>query len=205
MFRSNGQTNYDVVYESLRNRLSRVDREHAVQSLGANRHRDGLSVKLLGRTCLVTRDEIQAADGKPLAITSRLCLAYYLLHAGRGNLEQTWVAYRDFKDGAFFHTAYAQLVENEIAGTFAGRLPRLRETVDRIGGEVLPTDSGGDLCAKFLMLPRIPLSVVFYDADDDFPASARVLYDASATRFLDMECLAVLGLILKDELCDTHF
>ena len=44
------------------------------------------------------------------------------------------------------------------------------------------------------------MALVFYDADEDFPASARLLFDASAPHFLDLECLAVLGLILCDQL-----
>ncbi|MBW2086755.1 MAG: DUF3786 domain-containing protein, partial [Deltaproteobacteria bacterium] len=39
-----------------------------------------------------------------------------------------------------------------------------------------------------------------YNADEEFPSSARILFDTSAPQFLDMECLAVLGMILADQL-----
>jgi hypothetical protein len=42
--------------------------------------------------------------------------------------------------------------------------------------------------------------ITFNDADEDFPAEAKLFYDLTAPNFLDLECLAVLGLILVLEL-----
>jgi hypothetical protein len=50
----------------------------------------------------------------------------------------------------------------------------------------------------FQALPCLPLLLVFYDRDEDFPASCKVLFDKAAPTWLDMECLAVLGWILSD-------
>ena len=52
----------------------------------------------------------------------------------------------------------------------------------------------------FEALPKIPMMLTFYEADDEFPAEARTFYDLTAPNFLDLECLAVLGLILVLEL-----
>jgi hypothetical protein len=46
----------------------------------------------------------------------------------------------------------------------------------------------------------VPLVIGFYDADQEFPAEAKLLYDLTAPNFLDLECLAVLGLLLVQEL-----
>ena len=45
---------------------------------------------------------------------------------------------------------------------------------------------------------EMPMLLVFYDKDAEFPASCKVLFDKSAPTWLDMECLAVLGWILAD-------
>ena len=49
-------------------------------------------------------------------------------------------------------------------------------------------------------LPKIPLLLAFYEADDDFAAEAKIFYDLTAPNFLDLECLAVLGLMVVQEL-----
>ena len=200
MFRSDAPTNYEEVYGQLVGRLAGADYAHAMRALGANDAGPNVAIKVLDRTCLVGPSGVEAADSGPLDYTVRIVLAWYVLHGGSGDMSGHWVAYRDFKDGAFFHGAFSRIVESKIALDFAGRLAELKQAGTSLGGEPLADGLGGDLCLRFPVLPKVPLALVFYDADEDFPSSARVLYDRSAPLFLDMECLAVLGLILADQL-----
>jgi hypothetical protein len=50
------------------------------------------------------------------------------------------------------------------------------------------------------VLPRVWLAVVLHLADEEFPASANVLFDASASHYLPTEDLAVLGGMLTGRL-----
>ena len=200
MFRSDEPTNYEEVYQGLAAKLANADFRHAMLALGARDAGDKVAVESFGRTCLIGPEGVEAADGDVLDFTVRIVLAYYILHGGSGELSGDWAAYRDFKDGAFFHASYSQIVETKIAEDFSGRYEDLERAAVSLGGEPLDAGLGGDLCLRFPALPRVPLALVFYDEDEEFPASARVLYDASAPLFLDMECLAVLGLILADQL-----
>lgn len=200
MFRSDTPTNYEEVYRGLVDRLARADYRHAMLYLGARDAGAEVALDVFGRCCLAGPEGVRAADGSDLDFTVRIVVAYYLLHGGSGDLSGEWVSYRDFKDGAFFHAAFSQIVENKIAQDFSGRLPVLERAGAALGGRALEADLGGDLCYHFPALPRAPLALVFYDRDEDFPSSAKVLFDVSAPCFLDMECLAVLGLILADML-----
>jgi hypothetical protein len=200
MFRSDKPTNYEDVYTGLVDRLAAADFPHAVQHLGAVQAGNDISLDCFGRTCLIGPDGVFTADGSELDFTIRIVLAYYILHRGSGDLSGRWVAYRDFKDGAFFHASFSQIVENQIALDFSGRLEKLLSDSRRLMAVPLEAGLGGDACLRFPALPNVPLTLVFYDQDEEFPASARVLFDASAPNFLDMECLAVMGLILADQL-----
>jgi hypothetical protein len=203
MFRSDAPINYEEVYQGLLGRLARADYRHAMLHLGARDAGENVRLESFGRTCLVGPGGVFAADGGPLDFTVRIVLAYYLLHGGQGEVSGQWAAYRDFKDGSFFHAAFARIVENKIAEVFSQRLPDLQRAAAALDGQPLEAGLGGDVCFKFPALPRVPLALVFYDTDDEFPSSAKVLFDAGATDFLDMECLAVLGLILADQLAAT--
>lgn len=201
MFRSDKPVNYEEVYNELSTRLAHADFRHAMQILGARDiGGDSVAVDAFGQIYRVNHEGVTAVNGGDVDFTIRICLAYYILHGGGGDISGNWVAYRDFKDGAFFHASFSQIVEAKIAAVFSGRLKRLEEAAKLLGGESLDAGLGGDLCYRFSALPRTPLALVFYDEDEDFPASARVLYDDSAPKYLDMECLAVLGLILADQL-----
>ncbi len=64
------------------------------------------------------------------------------------------------------------------------------------GGE---TGLGG-VSLIFELLPKIPVQLIFYDSDDEFPARARLLCDLNATNFLEFEFIAVLVTIFVQEL-----
>jgi hypothetical protein len=52
-------------------------------------------------------------------------------------------------------------------------------------------------------LPRVPLLLLFNDADDEFPAACSVLFERRAAGYLDMECLAMLGMQLARRLASA--
>jgi len=200
MFRSDKPVNYEEVYATLLEGLAVTDFKHAAGHLGAKPASGGVEFSIFGRNCLAGPDGIRAADGKTLDFTIRIVAAYYFIQAGQGEWTDRWVAYRDFKDGAFFHASFTQLVEQKIAQDFSGKLKELKDAITALGGKPLEAGLGGDLCYSLKALPQVPLALIFYDRDEDFPSSARVLFDSSAPLFLDMECLAVLGMILANQL-----
>ncbi len=199
MFQSEKPSNYEEVYRGLARRLSEVDFGHCQEHLGVVKAGRSRCLKIFARDCLVDREGIRASDGLPLDFKHRIVTAHYLLHKGRGEESGEWAAYRDFKDGAFFHPSFAQSVEQRIAQVFSGKIPELKKAGEANGAQPIE-GLGGDVSLCFNAFPKIPMALIFYDADDEFPSSARVLFDSSAPNFLDMECLAVLGMILADEL-----
>jgi len=53
---------------------------------------------------------------------------------------------------------------------------------------------------QFPALPKIPVLMLFNDADEEFPARCRVLFERRAENYLDMECLAMVGMLLFEYL-----
>jgi hypothetical protein len=110
------------------------------------------------------------------------------------------VPYRELPGGADFARTLSTLVDRRLAQGFAGRLDELKRAAARLGGEDLAPDQAHDGAWRFMALPNMPLELRFYDADEEFPAEAKVLYDLTAPNFLDLECLAALAHILVLEL-----
>jgi hypothetical protein len=121
---------------------------------------------------------------------------------GRRALSGKWVAFRDFKEAAFFMPTFQEQVEQRIAREFQGRLDLLKSCSERLGGRNYPELRAGDLCHLIPVLPRVPLLLVFHEGDEEFPAGATVLYDLHSTFYLNVECLGVLGAVLADRLLE---
>ena len=77
--------------------------------------------------------------------------------------------------------------------TFSGRVPALREACRRLGGMEL--DLKGDLAYRFEAFPQIQLQLIFWDADEDFPAQTQIYVDACVGDYVHFE---TLGCIMAD-------
>ncbi len=200
MFDSDQPDAYEKVYQSLVPRLAGADLARAAASLGLARVGGLCRVPLLGRDYLVGPAGVSQADGGPAFITHRIVLAWYLLHAGSGEPSGRMVPYRELPGGADFARTLSQLVDQRLAQGFAGRLEALKRAAAALGGEELASASPHDGAWRFGALPKLPLELRFYDADEEFPAEAKLLFDLTAPNFLDLECLAALAHILMLEL-----
>ncbi|MFH1057726.1 MAG: DUF3786 domain-containing protein [Pseudomonadota bacterium] len=200
MFDSERPEVYEQVYAGLVQRLAGGDLAGHAAALGLDWAGGAARTPLLGRGYLVDAHGVRAADGNAAAFTHRIVLAYYLLHGGRGEPAGRWVPYRELPGGADFARSMAVAVEGRLAKSFSGRLADLERAVAAIGGRPADLVARFDGAWAFMALPRLPLALTFNDADEDFPAEAKLFYDLTAPNFLDLECLAALGLILVLEL-----
>jgi len=114
--------------------------------------------------------------------------------------QKAWAAYRDFPDAGPLTVFWADTVEKPLVGTFAGRIDALRNACDALDGIDPKMDIACDLCRCFAPLPKVPLLLVFNDAEDGFPAAASVLFEKRASAYLDGESQAILGHRLSQRL-----
>jgi len=199
LFDSESPDAYEKVYAGLVTRLDSAPLAAHAADLGLA-WRDGAAfAPLLGRDYLVGPAGVRAADGGEAPVTHRIVLAWYLLRQGRGEPAGRFVPYRELPGGADFARYMAQAVEGRLAAHFSGRLPALVRAAQALAGRV-EQESARDVTLAFAALPKLPLRLKFYDADEEFPAEAKLFYDLTAPNILDLECLAALGWMLVLEL-----
>jgi len=130
----------------------------------------------------------EAGDVPPIGL--RLIILHYLLTAIGAPMADRWAAFRDFPGGLGYNAAFEARVNRRLAGVFGQRLPDFRQVCLALGGT--PFDVG-DAAYMFDVFPRLRIGIVFYRGDDEFPASANLIFDAAADRYLPTEDLVVLG------------
>jgi hypothetical protein len=72
----------------------------------------------------------------------------------------------------------------------------LRRASAALGGQPGDLPVACNLIIRFPALPKVPLLMLFHDRDEDFPAHCSLLFQERARAYLDMECLAMLGMVL---------
>lgn len=200
MFISDKPDNYEKVYQELIPRLASANLAQNADGLGIQAVGGQVPVTLFGRDYRVDSGGVTMADGSEAEMIPRIVLAYFMTHGGSGEPAGRPAPYRELPGGADFARSLAEIVDGRIVKRFSGRLDALKGACEALGGRA---DSQGISCDAgymFEALPKMPMMLTFYDVDEDFPAEAKVFYDITAPNFLDMECLAVMGLILALEL-----
>ena len=72
-----------------------------------------------------------------------------------------------------------------------------QEAGKRLGGE--PAEVG-DASFNLQAFPRVPLQYVLWEGDEEFPASAQLLFDSSVDHYLPLEDIVVLGQVTTGRL-----
>jgi hypothetical protein len=129
----------------------------------------------------------------PAFLTSyvmRLLSLIYLSKARAKPLAQQWIPYRELKDGLFYVKSFQETVEERLLSRFSGDLEGLRQSALALGGRVVEQ---GDLGVVIPTFPRLPLLVILWRGDEEFPSSARILFDRSADTYLNAFELRMLS------------
>ena len=143
----------------------------------------------------VSVEEVEASQEPPIAI--KILILHYLINADGSPLADSWVAFREFPGGRVYDAAFRQRANLRLAQTFGRDLDGFMAAAEVLGGTRL---TYGDASFLFPIFPRLRLAAVLYLADEEFPASANVLFDAAASHYLPTEDLAVLGGMLAGRL-----
>ena len=123
--------------------------------------------------------------------------------------------YLDLADGAPLTgrpVSFAQLKDGMVRGGGFDRRceDALRELTERtnekeimrrclaMGGRIV--DSNADFAAELPFLPMIPVILKLWFADEDFPASGRILLDAGTDHYLTIEDAVTVGEIILERL-----
>lgn len=170
------------------------DKKEVGASLGIAVSNDGYTIPFFNSTYSITTDKIIDAVGKTAshAIAVILC-KYLLLCPNRPSNEFSLVTYKDFKDANPYVGGFRNTAEQPIEGYFENCLPQLETRCLDLGGHPFDTEVSCQLAVKFQALPKVPLFLLFNDADEDFPAQATLLFQKNAASYLDMECLAMIA------------
>jgi len=192
---------YEQTYKDYLNRIAGLDFNYIADTLGVKADGDDVIILFFGKPYQVSAQGITDSSGqKPhLAICVILC-KYLLMCPMIEPLGGNWMAFKDFKDAAPLVHAFSNTVTRPIAETFSSRVSELEAVGQKMGGYTPNEEFPYDLCLQFDALSKVPLLLLFNDQDEEFPAQCGVLFEKRTEKFLDMECLAMVGVLFFEYL-----
>jgi hypothetical protein len=134
--------------------------------------------------------EVECCDEEvdvPLAY--KVVLLHYLTHCGPRAVEGTKLAFSELPSGSIYVGPFNNRAIKPLVGIFAAHAEKLKEAAAKLGGW---EENMGDVAVTVPVLPKIPITFVLWEGDDEFPPSGNVLFDASAPSHLHTEDYALL-------------
>lgn len=187
-------TVFEKTYQFYLEQLRKVALDKVAPVLGGVFRENALYLPFFNESYAVSDQGITGPSGQQPRHDICVIISRYLLMCPKKIPENTrWVSFRDFKDSSPLIGYFSKSVEGLLCDRFTGRLNDLKAASDHLGGYSAPIEAQYDFIAQFDALPRIPIAILFNDADDEFSSQCTLLFTARTETFLDAECIAMIG------------
>ena len=185
---------FKETYAHYLERIADVDLAAVATRLGGEATAEGMRILYFGRAHTVTAAGVTDHEGKRAPFDVCIVLFKSILMCPEVLPEAgDWTAFRQFKDAAPLGGYFDANALTAMAKTFSGRLEALEKAAKILGGRPPEESLSYDLALVVNALPRIPMLVLFNDAEEGFDARCSILFRKSTETYLDMECVGILG------------
>lgn len=163
-----------------------------------NREKNSYILPYLNRKYFVNHSNGEvspcSAGAGEVSLHLQILFLHYLSNARGTPLQDEWITFKELPGGQIYVGPYQNRTIRPLLQHFGAQPEKLLSTALDFGGQ--PVDFG-DQAVTFHVFPRVPLTFVLWEGDEEFPPAGNILYDASAADYLHTEDYALLpGLII---------
>lgn len=163
-----------------------------------------LTVPFLDRTYRVTLPGFvftDAADGsKEVPLQEQVLILHYMQNhppaagdpqpTGAPSANGKLVAYREIKDASFYFGPFTNRAITPLKKVFGDNPEAFKKTAPLLSGKPV---ADGDVGFEFLPFPNIPIRMILWQGDEEFPAEATILFDPTVEKIISAEDIAWLA------------
>lgn len=152
----------------------------------------------------ISQAGIASEDGQPLNRWEQTFLYNHLAQGGSARPSGEWKGLEAFPNTVSKIKSMRSHVEAPLEKCFQGRVQALKQAATSLGGVARTgPDQTADAAFVFTPLPRVPVMLLFWDAEpsEGFDARAKLLFDRTITQHLDIESILFLSERLHELLC----
>ncbi|MFP4350872.1 MAG: DUF3786 domain-containing protein [Thermodesulfobacteriota bacterium] len=182
-----------IVRENIKALFEKRSEMDILRCLPSRKEGDAYAFDAFGETCRIRRDGIFLGE-EPQEGPMGIVLSLYALHARPFEcVLEPLKAFKDFQGSMPYVAAFAANTQNLLVPHVDRIQEKSKEIITTLDGQKVFSDIGGDFSFMVRPVPKITLSYIIYEADEDFPASVTCLFSNNAPAFLPLDGLADLG------------
>jgi len=152
-----------------------------------------MTLPFLNREVEITypRGEVVYEGGEESpSLQEQILILHYLLQVRDTFLMGKLITFREIPSGEFYYEAFLKRAQIPLLNSFGQRPERLLVAGQKLGGKKANL---GDVSMTFRPFPKIPLTLVLWRGDEEFPPNGSILFDSTIGLFLSGEDIAFLS------------
>ena len=183
---------YEQTYQAIVHKLAGCDLGESAARLGLPLPVGGIIKTLfLGREYEISSKGVTAADGLPSNPNCRSTLIYYVTSRGKAEPEYSYSLLHSFipgpRGGLSISWMTAPLVR-KFRNDYAGFCSAMK----LLGALCEESPKRSEHVWSYRILPKIPMQIIYSEADEEFPCEIKLKLDNNSGRFMEFEQLAFL-------------
>ena len=199
------QDNLEVSFGRALKELAKKDIQYQCQLAGAD-HKVIRAGKILIGLLLMERDyQITYPEGEvicrddpgPVDVMKKAILLRYLNNAKEASGEEKLIGFNELPSGSFYNPAFSQSVVKPFVDFFGKEPQKLKWTAKRLGGTEVPF---GDVGVKIPFLPKVKISFIIWQGDDEFSPQGKILFNSHIASYLSTEGIVIASAMTFNEL-----
>jgi hypothetical protein len=153
---------------------------------------ESIVVRMLMRDYVLQKDGLFEHGSHCRDVWAKIIICDYLRRKGTRPLTGDLITLGHFPRTASHVKAFQGNAEKNISERFGKDLQGLEQRCLELGGIETAGGVKADFNCRFDLLPHVQLFLSFWQADEEFHADCKLLFDSSASDHIDIEYLAYL-------------
>jgi hypothetical protein len=192
------QNPYQDAYKLACDALRNADIKERSEKSGAALEEDKsgtylLKLKFLNELYQIRFPEIDVTYhslDREVDIWRKILILHYIINSQGSPLTGEWIDFRQVPAGSNYYPAFVKRSQKPLRDFFGNQLDLLDEAARNLGGE---RADHGDRAVIIPAFTRVPVALVFWVGDEEFPPEANILFDSTVSAYLSTEDIAVLS------------
>ena len=101
-----------------------------------------------------------------------------------------WISYREIPGAAFYFGAFVKRAVEPLKKVFGQNITGFSLASEKLHAQKI---ENGDAGFEFKVLPAVPLQLILWTGDEEFPAEANILFDSTIGQIISPEDVAWLA------------
>lgn len=137
---------------------------------------------------------VPGSSGKEPPLQQQIVLLHYLIGTWRSEgapVSGEWISFQDLPDGRFYLDAFQRRAKMPLVQAF-GERPEMLPELAGAAFDATPL-SQGDVAVQVRVLPLVPVGLVLWRGDEEFPPEGNILFDRNIGGIFSAEDIAWLA------------